>query len=603
MTPTRPVFLFAFANSQRNLSHLGEEARMIQSAFAFAEDTINIKLLQNTTLDEVYRYFNYYHNQIFLFHFAGHAGDKVLELEDQYARAYYLSTLIGMQENLKLIFLNGCSTNSYVAHLVAKGAKAAIVATHSPIGDARAMEFSRHFYDAFKNGKNIEQSFEVAQSFLKQSGGEDIQFVRSAGFEKSASDEAWGLFNFGETRETPSSNLILDWKFPQFSDPLPQPSFFGRREVKSINIASKNVKLVENIFSGEKAGMAAYHEDCLRLFENYKKAPPPGRAALQKKMRKALVQRFPTIISNQLKKLFTKKGKEDAWARLDIMNSLYLLVGRFLCFIALANLWDEIIKGNKEGKPLIIRKEFKKDLDEFLHLREEEHKDYDYVWLLATINRVFGENGLALLIPELNNIYHSLLNADQYYTAYRWMEQNIRIPLIKGKVGNEEVEQLGDKAEEHLGILLQKCAFLTTYDLVSVNKVLLEFPRRKETAGYKPQNIYLKGSDDDEDTDYNLVLDAPIHDRSIFLYKGELRNKSSIKLSPFIIDMNAYKTQDGRPQIYFFQYCEPGNSYVYKPVFEMKEDLKVNQEYDPYTYRDFELLTYQFESLKDDIGI
>jgi hypothetical protein len=109
MPNDNPIFLFAFANDSGSTLRLPEEERSARAELAAAHDQQRIEFhtLGHATLDDIYRAFNRFHNRIAVFHYGGHSDGQFLHLEDTRARAAALSTLMGMQRQLQLVWQPG----------------------------------------------------------------------------------------------------------------------------------------------------------------------------------------------------------------------------------------------------------------------------------------------------------------------------------------------------------------------------------------------------------------------------------------------------------------------------------------------------------------
>ena len=197
MNNQRPIFLFAFANDQDRSLRLIEEGRSIREILSPAHDQKRIEVLQlgHTTLDDIFSTFNRLHNRVGLFHYGGHSGEDFLHLEDTKARAQGLAPLMGMQENLKLVFLNGCANKQQVQRLFKAGVKV-VIATLAAVEDQNAYLFSKTFYQALVDGKSIRQAFETAKAQLEaQKGGLNIQSCSSVVLpEEEDQSFPWGLY-------------------------------------------------------------------------------------------------------------------------------------------------------------------------------------------------------------------------------------------------------------------------------------------------------------------------------------------------------------------------------------------------------------------------
>ena len=160
--PQLPLFLFAFAQhaDDPKLEQLQVEKSKIQKALQGAKGAgrIDYEFLDTTTVDELYWQLNHFHGQLAVFHFGGHSNHRLLALQDKPTRSSNLSTVLGMQDQLKLVFLNGCANAAQVQELWDKGVKA-VIATQESVGDEAAMYFSVAFYQAAEREEKLEAGF------------------------------------------------------------------------------------------------------------------------------------------------------------------------------------------------------------------------------------------------------------------------------------------------------------------------------------------------------------------------------------------------------------------------------------------------------------
>ena len=71
---------------------------------------------------------------------------------NEVAHAGGLAKMLGLSEQLQLIFLNGCATQGQVKALLDAGVKA-VIATAAPINDAMATDFAGQFYSTLAAGR------------------------------------------------------------------------------------------------------------------------------------------------------------------------------------------------------------------------------------------------------------------------------------------------------------------------------------------------------------------------------------------------------------------------------------------------------------------
>lgn len=214
-----PVVILAFANSRDiYLENLNYESKSIIKALAPLEDQGAIRIYREESADTeaILNAVNRFDGAIVFFHYAGHADDDGIELADTKGHVAGLASLLGRQPQLKLVFLNGCSTYEQVAFLLEQSVPA-VIATHKSVDDQMAAEFAISFYQKLAAGGTIKKAFDYACDSLALKYGE---FNRPAIYRTSPSrglalrekgqdpDLNWGLY-FSE--ENPD---VLNWKFP-----------------------------------------------------------------------------------------------------------------------------------------------------------------------------------------------------------------------------------------------------------------------------------------------------------------------------------------------------------------------------------------------------
>ena len=163
------LIVLSFANQvDAHLSLLKEESGEIRSALRPLEKRgfISVEHEESTTIKELSAIFMDNPDLLTIFHYGGHAGGDELLLEDAEASEKGLAQLLGQQKNLKLVFLNGCSTKGQVDTLFAAGVKA-VIATSAPINDDKAKDFAIAFYKALSYKQTIKQAFFMAKGTIE----------------------------------------------------------------------------------------------------------------------------------------------------------------------------------------------------------------------------------------------------------------------------------------------------------------------------------------------------------------------------------------------------------------------------------------------------
>lgn len=197
----RPIFLFAAANDAEGSLRLGEEQNVCWNELAglHQEGKIDCHRMGFATLEQIYREFNRFNNQIYLFHYSGHSNSEIIKLHDAAASAENLGAKIGQQKNIKLVFLNGCKNYDQVDTLLKRGVPA-IIATTANIEDQKAIVLAHQFYQSLASGYSIQDSFTSAKSFMFDKYPELKSTYRTLSFlERDNSEFSWGLYSQDDT--------------------------------------------------------------------------------------------------------------------------------------------------------------------------------------------------------------------------------------------------------------------------------------------------------------------------------------------------------------------------------------------------------------------
>ncbi|MBK7338805.1 MAG: CHAT domain-containing protein [Saprospirales bacterium] len=176
-----PIIFLAFANEYqggRYLHKLVEELKQLYAALGpvssneNADDSKNILcelvVRQNATIQDIFDVFQKYEGRIAIFHYGGHADGYQLLLqgkegESKIAHAGGLVTLLSRKKNLKLVFLNGCSTQKFAQDLTTRGVPA-VIGTAVSIPDDTALQISSRFYNGLARGLTMAGAWEEAKA-------------------------------------------------------------------------------------------------------------------------------------------------------------------------------------------------------------------------------------------------------------------------------------------------------------------------------------------------------------------------------------------------------------------------------------------------------
>ena len=168
----KPVLLFFFANdveaAGEYLRNLASEADAIHDALSSVDEMCEVVITKNTTAEKIWKLLSQYRHRVAVLHYAGHAESLQLMLEsaDGSKHGFQSETLaeyLKNQDNLELVFLNGCSTDDQVERLINAGVPY-VIATSKAIDDQVATKLSTMFYQGLASGSNIDVAWNEAKA-------------------------------------------------------------------------------------------------------------------------------------------------------------------------------------------------------------------------------------------------------------------------------------------------------------------------------------------------------------------------------------------------------------------------------------------------------
>ncbi len=148
MSSSRPVIYLAFADDPDDrLDQLKDERQGIVDALKAVREAVDVEHEPNVTVERMSEQVKDFGSRLVVFHYGGHADDGKLRLEGGGGYVRGLALTLGELPNVRLVFLNGCSTEGLIAELFDAGVPA-VIATSAPIGDVRAKTLAVSFYAA-----------------------------------------------------------------------------------------------------------------------------------------------------------------------------------------------------------------------------------------------------------------------------------------------------------------------------------------------------------------------------------------------------------------------------------------------------------------------
>lgn len=550
-----PVVLLAFANDQGNpLDNLTRERKTISDALATFEDNSYIRLHveDDAGIDDLFGLFDRFTDQVAMFHYGGHANSNALDLEapggtNEAAHAGGLAKMLGLSEQLQIVFLNGCATQGQVKALLDAGVKA-VIATAAPINDAMATDFAGQFYSTLAAGESIGKAFEAARALIATRYGDTQKIEQFRGFsfgdstadagaaaQPVASDLIWGIYT------QPNGDAVLDWTLPTQSGS--QVIIRGAAFTQDASVPVNN-GLIQTAFNA----VAQHSPQVGMLLDMQNKT---GQVDFRS-VRQQLIDSFPAPVGEQLRKLFASSTVDEA--RLRQLVVTYETITKLFAFAMLSQLWNARV-----DKPdLAITDAQRQLIDAFNALDPAAEATFDYVALIIAIDQLFTANGVAPFMSECSGLGDALASGPAN-DAWQFMNE-MRGELAGGKVDASEVESFCVQAEKHLGVLLDAMAFIVGYKLATIKTIAINKTRHKPAEFHHRQVLLDRVTAGFEDTDE--VRASFTDNESVIILKDPSDVTNYLNLSPFVIDQNALTHNQGT-KLYFLLNFDPAADAVH----------------------------------------
>ncbi|PHN00896.1 CHAT domain-containing protein [Flavilitoribacter nigricans] len=561
---SKPIIFLAFANDRdAYLSMINRERKNVYRTLRRHSDEgiIQLEAEASTTLEDIFDFFTRYDNQAVIFHYGGHASGSHLQLEtasagNHAAGAGGLAQLLGMQENLQLVFLNGCATKPQVELLLKSGVKA-VLATSVPIQDKMAVEFAEQFYHALSRHISIKKAFDIATAFVtsKYEGRRGPQTYR--GIVLPGSDTGglpWGLYL------NEDATGVQEWTLPKRRS---TPNVLRNRFDYETRLDVNDILI--DIICEELAEYNADLDDEL----NKEELDIPS-------IKREIVDSFPTPIGEHLRKLFTRSNdpslpdemEQFTAGRLKQLITTYRTSMQFICYIQLSQLWDEKYK-NRE---LQIGEDYIVDFNSFFTLSEANYQNFDYVKLILTISDIFDDYQIPYFIDELVDLKIDTEREPELYEAYIFMN-SVQELVLNREVEKDQTEDLCMEAEHHLGIILKKIAFLVKYKLVTIKNIEI-VKSRHEAPRFRHNQITLNRALTVASTgiaEIGVEFDSFTDNKSVLFLKTEDNQiKEFLNLTPFVIDENALNS-DYASKLFLFAFQDE-RAYSYQFLNNLNDE-------------------------------
>ena len=544
------IFL-AFANDAINpLPTLSQESSEVHRSLSnrFKKGHFDILREEHVSLAKLAEQLIKFRSEITVFHYAGHAERDALLMEDGTTSALGIAGLLGQCPNLKLIILNGCSTQGQVAELLKLPNHPVVIATSAPVDDYAAAQFSISFFQAFSEAyQTIRQSFELGVAAAQGKRMQPID-VQSRNFGRQSTEPAlgtWGIF-FQDGYE-----ILTEWRMP------------GSSSIHNSADFVPNSTLLFNLTET----LAPYNEKINALFE----AEENGEEIDVIDKRQAILEAMPHPISEHLRKLLVKEHLPTGQTFYDKLGkdrfiqlaATYKSLIEWPAYVLMAQLWDQLIVKHDQ---IDLTSEQNKLLRAYISLPIRDRIKTHFFTLVPTLVNILNQNGSPVFIEELNDILEDFEEHSNLRKAAHFFEQN----NVSEHISDELASDLCIEGEEQLAYILGKFGFFARYTLISVKNVRVNKHRYEDTPKFNHRLVELIQRFVGLKSSYyesGEILD----NSSVHLRKGKNGTYKYLNLSPFIIDENAFDDAAQIAKLYFFdRYVDASDlcafRHIYKPM-------------------------------------
>lgn len=491
-TPELPVIYLSFSNSQdAYLALLDEEASALSKILQPMAEAKNYEVFQEKGVDlnDLFDSFRRYRNRISVFHYGGHADSDHLILEGESVNSGGLATLFALEENLKLIFLNGCSTKKQVELLLEKNIPA-VIATSVPVDDHAAVEFSKQFYRELVSGSTLKSAFEVASAYVMAKYDKKSRpavVYRDINWDNAFSETEeipWGLY------VGPRHQDILNWR-------LVDEGMSKNIDFESLSTATFSTESMDMV--GETYQVNQYLERfILESVEQWDEQIVAGVSSQENIEMIMYSNIFPWPIQLELNKLLniTNNMSLINFDRLRQLIFTYQEMTRFLAFTYLAQLIQVVEEQQchlSTSNVLLTR---------FFGLNRNQGWTFDHIELANDVDQIFRDHEIKPWLKEQINVLKAFDEEEELENIHAFMKKMFPF-ILDENIGNvpSELDLLCQQAEYCLAKLLKQFTFYIRYDLIGLKPREQEYPSVSKAEEEPALEQYFEGSIESQSTE------------------------------------------------------------------------------------------------------
>lgn len=489
--------------------------------------------------------------------YSGHSGQLQINTAGDAMSANGLANELGVCPELKLVLINGCTSNGHVPHLMQKQVPY-IVTTEAPIDDKAAAIFSANFWKELSENNTVENAFEL--------GLQNAQNYRTSPIIRSTGTKA----EISRSLDTGQNKSAIPWIL---RSSLPEGAEWSLsdaiREFQQVPAFLTNKLLTETLYRE----FAKTDDEIANL---------DGFAAAETE----IYSKFPQFITKYIHDLcatpvettqagFSQTNEDDYFTepnlkRLKKMVDFFSILRELVKSITLSEIREELLRPPASTPPRSLTQLY------------DQTQRVSMAATVAGIGYLQGNTGV--LVRELTSIKPQiLLDADEFFE-----EVGARIDKSENlgaadyeKLHPNQASLLWEKAEAWLSDVLTQLIFLEHYKFVTIKNFIVYKNRTNflPSYGFKLSTYKWARPDKYDPSDSKeKILEQQVPDNHCILVVrntkdlfGELNKGQYLNLSPFLIDNNVLYDKAQIPDISFCETTLP-EEFIYKRLNEPSTD-------------------------------
>ncbi len=525
-------FVFAvFEDHEPSLPYLKKEKERMEAALdlikANSTDKIQDKVEDNLGLPKIMEQLTLFSNKITYFHLSSHHGHDYFPTSAGKATDESLIGILNNCQKLKLVFLNGCSTDAVIDQLVNVPI---VIGTKVPVNDYFAQEVAGRFYELLLGDiKNLSEPEIIKESFERA-----LAMAR----------------NFNE---------------------LPEEDRGGQ---KIENIGDRIEK-----YTYEDRGGGQVKDYDIRVRYNLDASQYPVNTSLRgvidrwceenDRSRDDFPGAYPVVFIDQLRKLDPDDGtlNELNLDRYKVIRDLFLTLQLFLKHCA----YGLVLELPDEGPtpPIKLRKEMGSNLKKSWDLPFNCHGNQQFLHRVFTFLRSIGHTG-----SILQDIISLLSKSSQLLESYaetfsKTMDDNVRA-----------ISQLLE-SESFLHFFISEFSFLTGYSFISVSRTEYYQTRFvKQQPSYESRTRYFTPDSKPDRSLYKIEKSSTRREKPdvYAVYLSHSSGRKDLNLTPFYYDFNSADLANQEIRFMYLKKFNPESRIVmYRSILSSEEeDIDMN---------------------------